>query len=138
MAVAEGAEVADLLELRRIVFVDEQGVDAEAEIDGRDEHAVHLAARRAGRLVGTLRLLRDGDTVRVQRVAVLREQRRSGAGAVLMRRAEELARGWGARQLLLHAQRASEAFYAAQGYTAEGETFFEEGIEHVAMRRVLA
>jgi predicted GNAT family N-acyltransferase len=54
-----------------------------------------------------------------------------------VRAAERLAAERGVSELVLHAQRACEAFYAACGYAAEGETFFEEGIPHVLMRREL-
>ena len=61
---------------------------------------------------------------------------RIGVGRLLAG-AEDQARSAGATEMLLHAQRRAEAFYAASGYVAESETFMDAGIEHVAMRKAL-
>jgi predicted GNAT family N-acyltransferase len=137
IAISEQQALERAFALRREVFCVEQGVDPGAEFDGRDGDALQLAAFRDGRLVGTCRVLGEGASVAVQRVAVERAQRRSGVGAALMRAAEAHARAHGAREVVLHAQRSSEEFYARLGYRAEGDPFLEEGIEHVTMRHGL-
>ncbi|HEX4110731.1 MAG TPA: GNAT family N-acetyltransferase [Solirubrobacteraceae bacterium] len=135
----EPGEQAAALDLRRRVFCEEQGVDPQAEVDGRDPDAIHLGAFEDGRLIGTLRLLagRAAEEIHVQRVAVQLDRRRHGVGAALMCAAGALARERGAAQIVLHAQRTSEAFYVRLGYQAHGAPFLEEGIEHVAMERAL-
>jgi predicted GNAT family N-acyltransferase len=135
IAITEQEQLRRAFHLRREVFCGEQGVDPRAEFDGRDEEAVQFAAYRDGRLVGTCRLLLEGASATVQRVAVERAQRRGGVGAALMTAAEAHARAQGAREIVLHAQRSSEEFYVRLGYRPEGGTFLEEGIEHVSMRR---
>ena len=55
-------EMLEALDIRKKVFVDEQKVDMAEEYDGLDRHALHALAYVDGRAVGTLRLLRDGDT----------------------------------------------------------------------------
>ena len=71
--------------IRRKVFVEEQNVPEELELDELDATAVHLLATRDGRPVGTARLLIDGNTAKIGRVALLAEERGTGAGAALMR-----------------------------------------------------
>ena len=131
------AELDAALDLRLEVFCGEQGVSREAEQDGRDDEALHLVALDAGAVVGTCRLLTDDGHLRVQRVAVRNDRRRTGIGAELLAEAERQARRRGAAALELHAQVESEVFYRNAGYESVGDPFLEEGIEHVAMRRAL-
>jgi predicted GNAT family N-acyltransferase len=70
-------------------------------------------------------------------MAVAAEARRSGIGRRLMAAAEAEARDRGAAEVVLHAQRQAEPFYAACWYRAEGDTFEEEGIPHVVMRKAV-
>jgi predicted GNAT family N-acyltransferase len=63
--------------------------------------------------------------------------RQTGIGSGLMVEAEREALRQGASEMILHAQRQVEGFYAACGYAAEGETFLEEGMPHVQMRKQL-
>jgi len=63
--------------------------------------------------------------------------RRTGLGALLVVGCELEAAASGFDELVLHAQRRYEPFYAACGFQAEGETFLEEGIPHVLMRKRL-
>ena len=70
-------------------------------------------------------------------MAVEEVLRRLGVGERLLAGAEGEARDRGAREMVLHAQRHAEAFYAAHGYVPEGETFVEAGIEHGRRRKPL-
>jgi predicted GNAT family N-acyltransferase len=51
--------------------------------------------------------------------------------------AEEVARRRGVRELIVHAQRAAQDFYEGCRFVAEGETFSEDGIDHVQMRKAI-
>jgi len=124
--------------LRRDVFVDEQGVDAGIEFDGLDPEAVHLAAVAGGEILGVLRLIVDGDRVRLGRMAVRAERRSTGVGRRLAHAAIDCARRWGASEIYLHAQMQAVGFYAGVGFEQAGGEFEEAGIAHVPMRRVLA
>ncbi len=121
--------------IRELVFVQEQGVPVEIELDEFDPLSEHaIAISRAGEVVGTGRLLPDGH---IGRMAVLKAWRGKGVGKLLLealvRRAIE--RGFGAA--MLNAQIHAKAFYEKAGFTTEGDPFIEAGIAHVAMRRVL-
>lgn len=132
------SEVGAALELRRRVFCDEQGVDLAAERDGRDGEALHVVAIEDDAVVGTCRILIDGDLARLGRMAVEPRARGGGLGAALLTEAEERARACGARRMRLHAQDAADSLYARAGYRAHGERFVEEGLPHVAMEKALA
>ena len=131
-------EVEQALGLRLRVFCDEQGVDRAAEQDGHDDDAIHLLALEGGRLVGTCRLLVDGGAVRLGRNAVASGDRGRGIGTALLRAADDVAAATGAVRIRLHAQRGALKLYERSGYVALGETFLEEGIEHVTMEKRLA
>ena len=124
--------------LRERVFVGEQGVSIEAERDGRDGEAVHVVAVADGVVVGTCRLLLGPRTARLSRMAVEPLRRRAGVGRAVLDRAERCARDAGAERISLHAQLPVRALYESLGYTALGEIFEEEGIEHVLMEKRLA
>jgi predicted GNAT family N-acyltransferase len=134
----DAAEVAAAQDLRVRVFCDEQGVDREVELDGLDQEATQIVALDDLEVIATCRLRFLDGTCKLERMAVERRHRGSGVGRMLLEAAEDEARRQGAPSILLHAQRRAEGFYAAAGYIAEGETFLEEGIEHVAMTRRLA
>jgi predicted GNAT family N-acyltransferase len=131
-------ELARCLALRREVFVEEQGVPIEEEMDAHDAACAHFLALAAGEAVGTARLrVTDDGRVKAERVAVRRPFRRAGVGRALMRALEDEARARGQRELLLNAQVAVVAFYERLGYRAEGPEFLEADIPHRAMRKPL-
>jgi predicted GNAT family N-acyltransferase len=136
-AAGEG-EVEAALQLRLQVFSGEQGIAREAELDGLDPEATHLVALRRGEPVGTCRLRFPGGTCKLERMAVDSNFRGRGLGTRLVEVAEREASARGASEVVLHAQRQVEGFYAGCGYVAGGETFLEEGIPHVQMRKAMA
>lgn len=135
---AGGDELVAALALRRAIFCGEQGVSERDEVDGRDDDAVHLVAVSTARVVGTCRLLVEGETAKFGRLAVTGTERGRGTGAALLRAAEQAARGAGARRITLHAQAHARGLYARHGYAERGEPFEEAGIAHVTMEKRLA
>ena len=131
-------EVEAALRLRHRVFVHEQGVAVAADRDGRDGEARHVVAVRNGALVGTCRVIVDDGLGRLGRMAVEPELRGRGLGATVLEEAERVASAAGAKRMRLHAQVAARSLYERAGYETVGETFLEEGIEHVTMERPLA
>jgi predicted GNAT family N-acyltransferase len=134
-----GEAPPEAVAIRRRVFIAEQGVPEADEIDGLDAERTHfLAHDAAGRAIGCACLRRYGERHKVERVAVLPELRGSGLGRELMRAVEAHARALGARDLVLHAQAAVVAFYEKLGWRSEGPRFFEAGIEHQKMSKLLS
>jgi predicted GNAT family N-acyltransferase len=132
------SEVDDALELRRRVYVDEQGVTLEADRDGLDPDAVHLVAIEDGRVVGTCRLVFEGGLARLGRMAVEGEVRGRGLGTAILAAAEREARAAGATRIRLHSQTAARSLYERGGFEVRGEEFMEEGIPHVTMEKAIA
>ena len=132
--VALDARTAYLLwALREAVFVVEQEC-AYQELDGRDLEpgTRHLWAELDGEPVGYLRILDDGEHVRIGRVLVVRPHRGAGLSGVLMRAALEVV---GDRASVLDAQTPLVGWYTGFGFVQDGEPFVEDGIPHTPMRR---
>ena len=125
--------------LRTAVFVQEQGVAPEVEMDALDRVAVHAVAfNQLDVAVATGRLLpaQDGEA-RIGRMAVARALRGQRWGRLLLEALVQAAQGRGDASVLLHAQCHAEGFYRRAGFVAEGDVFDEEGIAHIAMRKML-
>ncbi len=124
------------LAVRMRVFVAEQSVPAEEELDDEDATATHVIARQNELVVGTGRLLiRAEGTCQIGRMAVDQPWRRQGVGGQLLLYLEQEARSQGMSQVMLHAQEYVKDFYAAHGYLERGELFLEAGIPHIEMRK---
>ena len=123
--------------VRFAVFVDEQQIPRELEMDDRDVVCVHwLALDEGGIPLGTVRLDLDAGG-KVGRLAVLARERRRGVGRALMERLHEHARAERLAGVWCHAQASAAPFYARLGYRITGEPFEEAGIAHVRMERTL-
>jgi predicted GNAT family N-acyltransferase len=116
------------------VFVEEQRVPAEIEMDDQDPVSVHALAYVQGRAVGTGRLLPDGH---IGRMAVLRENRASGVGGAILACLVAEARRRGMTKVVLSAQTHAIDFYRKHGFRESGTVFEEAGIPHQEMRLVL-
>jgi predicted GNAT family N-acyltransferase len=117
------------------VFVREQGVPAEIEMDAQDAQCEHaLAYGEDGTALGTGRLLPDGH---VGRMAVLKQWRGQGVGALLLQVLVERARARGDAAVRLNAQTTAAGFYRRYGFEVSGPGFIEAGIPHVPMQRQL-
>ncbi|CAP43051.1 GNAT family N-acetyltransferase [Bordetella petrii] len=125
----------DAYSVRHEVFVLEQAVPPEIELDDDDPVAVHAVAYGDdGTPIATGRLLPDGH---IGRMAVRKAARGSGVGGQVLDALIAQGHGDGHRLLLLHAQTHARGFYEAHGFAAQGEPFVEAGIEHIAMTREL-
>ncbi|MGB2818582.1 MAG: GNAT family N-acetyltransferase [Burkholderiaceae bacterium] len=117
--------------LRHAVFVVEQNVPEESEIDDWDPKCVHaLASDATGATVGTGRLLPDGH---IGRMAVLKEARHLGVGSALLMALMAEARRRGHAHALLSAQTHAVAFYRRHGYAVVSGEYMDCGIPHVDM-----
>jgi predicted GNAT family N-acyltransferase len=131
-------EVRAARDLRVEVFCDEQGVPRELELDGRDDEATQIVAVDESGVISTCRLRYPAPgECKLERMVVKRGARGLGVGAKLLAFAEEEARREGATTMVLNSQLRSQDFYATSGYTPEGETFMDAGIEHIRMTKAL-
>lgn len=123
--------------IRQEVFVVEQRVPAELELDEFDAVSLHALAidDDTALALGTGRLLPDGH---IGRMAVRRDARGRGIGSMLLQALMRQARQRGDAAVVLHAQLSAVGFYRRHGYTPEGAVFMDAGIEHIAMRHTFS
>lgn len=123
--------------LRRTVFIEEQNVPEELEIDDLDEIAIHLLAVVDDRPVGTARLFVKGEAGKIGRVCVLPEARGTGLGAALIRAACQHLKDGGCTTAQLGAQTHALPFYEKLGFAAFGPIYDDAGIPHRDMMKRL-
>ncbi len=134
------AEMEGALGVRFRVFVGEQNVPMEEELDEVDATATHAIVLNGGEVVATGRVFyRDEDSAaRIGRMAVDIEYRRQGIGGRLLQFLEDEATAQGVTTYILNAQVYVKDFYAAHGYTERGQEFLEADIVHILMRKEAA
>lgn len=121
-----------LSEIRYEVFVAEQQVPIELEIDALDPQAIHaLITDPHGKPVATGRLLKDG---KIGRMAVKKTWRCQGLGAEILQCLSRISREELGLMPYLEAQISAIAFYERYGFVAEGEEYLDAGILHRLMR----
>ncbi|MBI3061390.1 MAG: GNAT family N-acetyltransferase [Deltaproteobacteria bacterium] len=145
--VVSAKELKRAFSIRLRVFVREQGVPQEIELDrddrtarhflatvrGRARTARHFLATVRGRAVGTARLVVKNGRAKIGRMAVLKSYRGKGVGKALLKRAVESARKKKVKMIYLHAQVPVIGFYEKMGFQCVGRLFMEAGIPHRKM-----
>ena len=121
-----------LWKLRQDVFVVEQEA-AYADLDGRDldPDTRHVVMDDGDVVVGCARVLDDGDTWRIGRVALHPTVRGMGLADALLQTALQVCRD---RDVVLDAQAPLADWYRSFGFEVSGEEFLEDGIPHLPMR----
>jgi predicted GNAT family N-acyltransferase len=131
--ITERPQMEQAWAIRRIVFIEEQHVPEEIEMDADDAHAFHAVALDGNRPVGCGRMVAHDGYVKIGRMAVLRERRGEGIGRSILTFLMQHAKRQGFSRAVLHAQLSAEGFYLKNGYIPEGEVFEEAGITHRRM-----
>ena len=124
----------DICAIRYEVFVDEQNVPEELEIDGLDGEAKHVLTFVDGLPIGTGRILSDGH---VGRVAVLKNFRGLGIGKSIMKELIKCAQDLSLEKVWLSSQWHAHSFYLDLGFVCVGEIYKEAGIDHIKMFKTL-
>ena len=127
------AELQRAYAIRIRVFVNEQGVPRDIELDDDDRQAHHFLASVGGRTVGTARVVLTHGAAKIGRMAVLKSYRRRGVGSKLLKRAIAMAQQLHVSKIYLHAQIAVIDFYRCLNFYAVGPVFDEAGIAHRKM-----
>ena len=130
-------EMEGALSVRFRVFVAEQNVPMDEELDEFDSSATHAIVLSQGEVVATGRVVygNEDSAARIGRMAVDMEWRRKGIGGRLLTFLEEEAATQGVSTYILNAQEYVKDFYASHGYVERGETFLEANIVHILMRK---
>ena len=129
----------DAAQVRIEVFVHEQKIPLELECDEADQTALHAVAYNTlGQAIGTARLLEHtAKTAKIGRMAVKRVLRGSSIGRDLLNVLMGHAKQRGNQEVMLHAQRSAQGFYARAGFLVRGEPFEEASIPHIEMTSAL-
>lgn len=124
-------ELALVFALRKIVFVEEQGVPPEIEWD-KEEESTHFLALSDYKPCGACRWRKTPNGYKLERFAVLKDYRGNGIGRAMIATAlADLPDDAG--YIYLNAQVDAKSLYAKFGFVAEGEEFEEAGIKHLKM-----
>lgn len=125
--------------LRRDVFETEQNIPRPLDRDPFDYSADHVVAfDDKGRCVGTGRVVRlDARTAQIGRMAVSKDQRKHGVGALVLEALERMATMRGISELTVNSQLPAESFYRNRGFSRVGEVFLDQGVPHVVMKKSL-
>jgi len=124
----------EIINVRTKVFVREQGIDLELDFDGLDEDALHILVFANSKSVGTGRMLDDGH---IGRIAVLKDFRGQGIGAMIVKALIKEAKNKNYKRLYLGSQLYATAFYEKLGFKTCGEVFMDAGLEHIEMEMLL-
>ena len=133
----EAALIEQAKQVREIVFVQEQGIDASLEYDDLDDMCTHVVGLLDSEPVTTARLRPVDSTVgKVERVATIQAARGHGYGTEIMDEVERVAKRQGLVELRLGAQLTALPFYEKLGYEAFGDEFLDADIPHRMMRKI--
>ena len=134
------AQLEDVFEVRKAVFVKEQDVPLDIEVDEYEHEATHIVGyNETDKAIACARFrpYTNDSTIKVERVAISSDQRGQGLGFKLMRFVEEQARKEGYTHAILNAQSHAQGFYERLGYHVTGSPFYEANIEHITMKKPL-
>lgn len=136
--VVNDCELQGAFEVRKQVFVEEQGIPEDLELDEYDMEAMHMVAKDGERIVGTARVLfLAASQAKLERMAILKPFRHRGIGKSIISFLDEEFKNRGIEQVVLHAQCSAVNFYKSCGFEESGSPFWEAGIKHVKMQKRL-
>ena len=135
---SEPSELIDHFQLRRTIFIEEQGVDETLEMDGLDDSATLIVLYLNNQPIGCARYRVLDTAVKVERVGVLKEYRGQGLGQEIMAFVEaQILEYTDKPWITLNAQLTAKQFYLRLGYVPIGEQFSEANILHQKMMKEL-
>ena len=124
-----------IVRIRAEVFIREQNVDSEIEMDIKDDTAIHCLATLNNEPVGCLRILMNDDGVTVGRVAVRKPYRRMKVGKAMMNFVETLPVVKEKGKIAVHAQLTAREFYLNCGFHEVSDIYEEANILHISMEK---
>ncbi len=119
-------------QIRKLVFVEEQGVDPELEYDEFEDEAMHYLLYAEEAPVSTARWRISGEGIKLERFATLRDFRNRGLGSIMLKELMKDIIPMG-RKIYLHSQLRAIPFYHRHGFKKTGKQFTEADIEHYKM-----
>ncbi len=130
-------DLSEIFYIRKVVFVDEQRVPIEEEIDDLDYTSTHICIYDSDKAIGTARIIKKGEKTYFGRVAVLKQYRRKGIGKIIIQQLEQKCKEDGIQNVYLDAQVPVIDFYRNIQYKEISEEFMDAGIPHITMTKNL-
>ena len=139
----DSSQLRDAFNIRKEVFINEQNVDPGLELDGQDQQMIHIIGYLDTQAVSTARIyLKENNSIaKIQRVAVLKEQRGNHIGLKMMQEIERWATNDSntVQQLVLSAQDTAIPFYEKLGFIiTTDEGYLDANIPHHDMAKSLS
>jgi predicted GNAT family N-acyltransferase len=130
-------ELQETFEVRRQVFVLEQGISEDLVFDGHDREALHIVVEDGERVIGSarVRFLADNQA-KLERMAILKRYRRKGIGREMLLFLDTVWKDKQVQQVIIHAQLEVVPFYKLCSFDEFGLPFQEAGIKHIKMRKI--
>ena len=127
-------EMLSCLSLRRTVFIEEQNVPENEEVDGDDPNCDHILLTISDDPVGAARLKYYDNFVKVQRVCVLKNYRGQGIGSNIINFIiKHIEKNDIRNSVRLGSQIHALEFYKGLGFVEFGEEYLDAGILHKDM-----
>lgn len=128
-------EYNKILKIREIVFIKEQNVPKEIEMDEFDKDAKHFIVYLKNKSIGCARIRKINNYVKLERIAILKEYRGRGFGKDLTNFLINYCKKIGFNEIQLHSQIYISNFYEKLGFKSIGKKFLEADIKHIKMIR---
>nr|WP_026680670.1 GNAT family N-acetyltransferase [Priestia megaterium] len=130
-------EIEQAFYVRTVVFVDEQNVPPEEELDAHDESATHFVVYDDDKPIAASRLRFVDSYGKLERICVLKTYRGKAIGKQLIQAMEAVILEKGYHKAKLNGQTHAEKFYQRLGYKTISGEFMDAGIPHVTMVKEL-
>jgi len=129
-------ELQEAFDVRRQVFVREQGISEDLVFDGHDREALHMVVKVGEKVIGSARVqFLAGNQAKLERMAVLKRYRRKGIGKEMLLFLNTVWKDKRVQQVIIHAQLEVVPFYKLCGFDELGLPFREAGIKHIKMSK---
>ncbi|WP_066187143.1 MULTISPECIES: GNAT family N-acetyltransferase [Gracilibacillus] len=129
--------LADGYKVRFEVFVDEQQVPKDLEIDEWEEAATHFVGYRNNQPIAASRMRFVDQYAKMERICVVKAHRNQGLGKELLLFMEDVAKKQQYTKAKLNGQIQAVDFYQHLGYHIVSDEFLDAGIPHVTMVKQL-
>jgi predicted GNAT family N-acyltransferase len=130
-------EMQDAYSVRKLVFINEQNVPADLEMDEFDQHAIHFVGYLNNQPIAASRLRFVDGYGKLERICVLKEFRGKQYGKQIIQAMEQVIKKQDILKAKLNAQTHAEGFYKFIGYETVSDEFMDAGIPHVTMIKTL-
>ncbi len=130
-------QLQDAYQVRKEVFVEEQNVPVELEIDELEKMATHFVGYSEGKPIAASRIRFQNDYGKMERICIRKDFRGKGYGKDILLFMENYAKENGLNKAKLHGQIQAEKFYQKLGYKTVSDQFMDAGIPHVEMIKSL-